>query len=56
MKDRYEVVVVWDDGTKQVYGFATLDKANEIARGYSQAFGGQVWVCVREKKGDTTWI
>ena len=51
MRDRYEVVIIWDDGTKQVYGFATLEKANEIARGYAKSFGEQCWICVREKRG-----
>lgn len=47
---RYELVVVWSTGDKQVFEYATQDEAEQGKRNYEMAFGAQVWCCVREGK------
>lgn len=47
----YEVVVVWNDGKKEINGYETREKAEEIKAGYEKAFGNQLWACVRERRG-----
>lgn len=45
----YELVIVWDDGTKQIFEYDTRTEAVEALSGYQMAFGRQVWGCVRRK-------
>lgn len=45
----WEIVVVWDDGNKQVFEFETEEQAERAKANYEMAFGSQVWVCVRHK-------
>ena len=47
----YELVIVWNDGTKDVYYYASRAEAEEIADGFLKAFGVQVWTCINEKRG-----
>lgn len=48
---KYEVVVIWDDGRKDVYEYGTKEKAENIAQGYKMAFGNQIaWTGVRVKR------
>lgn len=44
---RYELVVQWDDGEKEVFGYKTEDEARKAGDWYRMAFGEQVWTCVR---------
>lgn len=48
---KYELVVIWSTGEKQVFGYATESEAEESKRGYEMAFGAQVWCCVRKRSG-----
>lgn len=45
---KYELVLVWDDGAKQVLEFVSEDAANKALNNYKTAFGNQVaWCGVR---------
>lgn len=49
MVARYELVIIWDTGEKEVIPYSTEDKAKEIERGYHKAFGKQIqWTGIRE--------
>lgn len=49
MVARYELVIIWDTGEKEVIPYSTEDKAKEIERGYHRAFGKQIqWTGIRE--------
>lgn len=51
MNYNYYLVIIWDDGLRQEFGYLTLDEANEAARGYKMAFGRQVEYCyIRERR------
>lgn len=39
---KYELVVIWDDGTKETAEYKTQEEAEEIGAGFETAFGGQV--------------
>ncbi len=46
----YELVVVWDQGPKSIYEYATEESAEDAARGMRMAFGHQItWCGVRKK-------
>ena len=47
---RYELVIVWETGEKEITQFATKDEAESAGRGMKMAFGEQVWYCVRERR------
>lgn len=47
----YELVVVWDDGQREVHPYKTEQDARDAERGFRMAFGAQVWTCVRERRG-----
>lgn len=45
---RYELVIVWTDGTTDVYGYDTRDAAENAGRGMCKALGNQItWYGVR---------
>lgn len=46
---KYELVVVWDSGDKEIYEYPTKEEAETAKRGFETAFGNQLWVCVREQ-------
>ena len=49
MVARYELVVIWETGEKEVIPFSNEDKAKVIERGYHKAFGKQIqWTGIRE--------
>lgn len=48
-KINYEVVVVWNDGQKEIFGYETEEKAESIKAGMYKAFGNQLWAGVRKK-------
>ena len=46
---RYELIVIWSDGTKDTYGYDTREQAYAGARNLYTAFGRQIaWTGVRE--------
>ena len=46
----YELVVVWNDGNKEIYAYTNRTEAENGKRNMEMAFGSQVWCCVREKR------
>ena len=46
----YELVIVWNDGSKEIYTYINRTKAEEGKRNVEMAFGLQVWCCVRKKR------
>ena len=48
---RYELVIIWDDGIKDIHEYATEENAEQSERGYKKAFGKQIeWSGIRPKK------
>lgn len=46
----YELVIVWDNGDKDIYVYPTQQKAEEAEDGMRMALGNQIsWSCVRPK-------
>ena len=44
----FELVIIWSSGEKDIFPYATRERAEEIEEGYKMAFGLQVaWSCVR---------
>lgn len=48
---RYELVVVWYDGTKECHSYGSEIEARKGKANMEKAFGSQVWCCVREVRG-----
>lgn len=47
---KVELVVIWMDGSRDVYEYDSVEEADRGARNIKMAFGGQVaWCGVREK-------
>lgn len=47
---KYELVVIWNDGQKEIHEYPTYEDAESVGRGYKIAFGNQVeWYGVRAK-------
>ena len=46
----YELVMVWEDGDKEIHSYKNREEAENGKRNVEMAFGTQVWCCVREKK------
>lgn len=46
-KYKFELVVVWSTGEKEVHKYITEQEAEQGAENMRIAFGSQVWVCVR---------
>lgn len=45
---RFELVVIWDDGEKEVFSYPTEAEAKEAEDGYHKSFGNQLkWTGVR---------
>ena len=45
---RYELVVIWDDGEKEVFSYPTESEAKEAELGYQKSFGNQLqWTGIR---------
>ena len=47
---KYEVVVIWNDGKKEIHECDTREKAENLEGCYKMVFAEQVWCCVREKR------
>lgn len=45
---RYELVILWDDGEKEVFGYATEEDARKAGAQYRTQYGSQVWTQVRK--------
>lgn len=49
-EQRFEMVVVWSTGEKEVHGYRTEEDAGKALDGMYKAFGSkQLWGCVRRK-------
>ena len=48
--EMYELVMVWEDGDKEIHSYKNREEAENGKRNMEMAFGAQVWCCVREKK------
>lgn len=47
---KYELVIIWATGEKEIYTYNTEEQAEEIGQGMKMAFGNQVqWYGVRRK-------
>ena len=46
---KYELIVVWSTGEKESYLYDSLEKAQEIERGYKRAFGSQLWTAINQR-------
>lgn len=45
----YELVIIWQDGDKEIYQYDTEDRANRAGREMRFAFGNQIsWYGVRK--------
>ena len=48
----YELVIIWDNGDKDIYEYLTEKEAERGELGMRMAFGNQIsWSCVRQKLG-----
>lgn len=48
---RYELVIIWDTGEKEVTDYPTLEEAEERESGYHTAFGNQIaFSCVNQRR------
>lgn len=48
----YELIIIWTDGSKNVYPYQTEEEARQGERNMRMAFGNQVsWVGVRKSRG-----
>ena len=51
----FELVIIWSTGEKQIFPYATCERAEEVEAGYKMAFGNQVaWSCVRPLREAST--
>lgn len=47
---KYELVIVWSTGEKQVFEYEREELAMQAERGYRRAFGHQIsWAGIRRK-------
>lgn len=48
---KYELVIIWESGEKEVHEYDSQDTAERAARGYKNAFGNQIaWTGTRPKR------
>ena len=46
---RYELVVIWETGEKEVHEYTNILEAKMVKHGYEVAFGKQIqWTGIRE--------
>lgn len=46
---KYELVIIWDTGEKEIHEYESEALARQAEAGYRRAFGRQIeWTCVRE--------
>lgn len=47
---KYELVIIWDNGDRQIFEYDSEEKAEKALAGMYKAFGRhQLWGCVRRK-------
>ena len=47
---KYELVVIWETGEKEVHAYVTEKEAREAGNGYKMAFGNQIsWMGIRKE-------
>lgn len=47
----YELVIIWDNGDKDVYEYSTLEEAEKAELGMRTAFGNQIeWTGINERR------
>lgn len=47
---KYELVIIWDTGEKEVIEYESEELAMQAERGYRRAFGRQIeWAGIRRK-------
>ena len=45
----YELLIIWDDGKREVYNYKTYEEAEKAGEGCKMAFGNQIsWYGVKE--------
>ena len=48
---RYELIVIWSDGDKEVYAYRNREKTERTAQEMKKVFGNQIsWIGVRERR------
>ena len=48
---KYELIIIWDDGTTETHFYNSESKATEIEAGFKMAFGNQIqWSGIRERR------
>ena len=48
---KYETIIIWYTGEKEVYEYDTREEAEKAAEGYRMAFGNQIqWAGTRVKR------
>lgn len=45
----YEVVIVWDDGKKEIYTYDTKEEAEKVELNMKTVFGNQLWVGITRR-------
>ena len=46
---KYELVIVWETGEKEIHAYATEEEALKASKGYRTVFGNQIaWTGVRK--------
>lgn len=46
---RYELIIIWDDGKKEIYEYKTIKEAEKVAENMKKVFGGQIaWTGTRK--------
>ena len=48
---KYEFVIIWDTGEKEIHQYDDIETAERAEAGMKMAFGRQIeWSCIREAK------
>ena len=47
---RYELIVIWETGEKEVHKYSNREDAEEAEKGFRMAFGNQIsWTGIRHQ-------
>ena len=47
---RYELIVIWETGEKEIHPYASREETEQAADGYKMAFGNQIsWTGINRK-------
>lgn len=48
---RYELIIIWDTGEREVSSYLTREEAEEKESGFHRAFGNQIqFSCINERR------